>query len=566
MLVWDGPLLSYSEVGLLLLLHNGETLWSAGAKVANYNRLMKILISDKISQQGIDLLEQETDWQIDVKTEITPAQFLEQIGEYDGLLVRSTTKVTAEVIKVASKLRVIGRAGTGVDNIDLEAATKKGIVVMNTPGGNNISVAEHTMGLMLSLARLLPQASSSTKEGKWDRKHFTGFELKDKTLGVIGLGKIGIEVVKRAKAFQMDILVYDPFVSDRLARDLNVKLVPLDQLFDSADIITLHVPLVEATRNLINAQSIGNMKNAVYIINTARGELINEADLLAALDSGKVTAAGLDVVSAEPPATENPLLKHPKVIVTPHIAASTLEAQEVVGAEIAEQVRSFLKEGTIRNAVNFPSVSFEEYQKIGPHLQLGEKLGAFISQISEGRMNEIGIRYYGETVDINTNLIANSIILGILRPILCEDVNLINARKILDERGILLIESRSNRVRSYSNLISVRLRTGSREEWIEGTILSKDNIRLVSVDGIDIEAPLHGTILFIRNNDTPGVIGQVGTLLGNHHINIANFALGRSEGNHHAVGVVNVDDEIADAVLRQIRTCPSIQFARVVHL
>src|SRR5207247_11277215 len=285
-------------------------------------------------------------------------------------------------------------------------------------------------------------------------------------------------------------------------------------------------------------------------------------DLAAALDSSKVAAVALDVLTEEPPSPEHPLLQHPCVIVTPHIAASTLEAQEVVGVEIAEQVRSFLKEGIIRNAVNFPSVSFEEYKKLGPFLRLGENLGSFISQMSEGRMNEIGKRYYGETVDINTNLVANSIIVGILKPILCEGVNIINARKILDEREILLIESRSNRVRSYSNLISVRLKTNVREEWIEGTILSQDNIRLVSVDGIDIEAPLYGTILFIRNNDTPGVIGQIGTLLGNHNINIANFALGRSEGNHHAVGVVKVDSEISEEVLRQVHSSCSINVAR----
>lgn len=526
---------------------------------------MKILISDKLSEQGIELLRQETSWQVDVKTQLTPAQLLVEIGAYDGLLVRSNTKVTAELIEAARNLKVIGRAGTGVDNINLEAATDKGIVVMNTPGGNSISVAELTLGLMLAMARAVPQASASTREGKWDKKNFTGVELKDKTLGIVGFGKIGMEVAKRARAFQMNLLVYDPYVSERLAQDLNVKLVSLDELFAASDLITLHVPLLEATRHLINAQSIARMKTGVRIINTARGELVHEADLAAALDSGKVAAAALDVLSVEPPAKDNPLLKHPKVIVTPHIAASTTEAQEVVGVEIAEQVRAFLRDGIIRNAVNFPSVSFEEYKKIGPFLRLGENLGAFISQICEGRLSEVGIRYYGETVDINTHLIASSIILGIFKPILGDGVNLINARKHLDERGILLIESQSNRVRSYSNLISVRLKTDVREEWIEGTIISKGNTRLVSVDGIDIEAPLHGSILFIRNNDTPGVIGQIGTLLGNNQINIANFALGRGE-NHHAVGVVNVDSPISESVLQQIRSCPSIQFARVVQL
>jgi D-3-phosphoglycerate dehydrogenase len=526
---------------------------------------MKILISDKLSQQGLELLQQESSWQVDAKTNLTPSQLLEIIGEYDALLVRSNTRVTREVIQAARSLKVIGRAGTGVDNINLEAATNKGIVVMNAPGGNSISVAELTMGLMLAMARAVPQASVSTKEGKWDKKDLTGVELKDKTLGVVGFGKIGMEVAKRARAFQMNLLVYDPYVSERLAQDLNVKLVSLDELFAGSDLVTLHVPLVEATRHLISTETIAKMRTGVRIINTARGELINEADLAAGLDSGKVAGAALDVLSEEPPPAGNPLLHHPKVIVTPHIAASTAEAQEIVGVEIAEQVRGFLKDGIIRNAVNFPSVSFDEYKKIGPFLRLGENLGSFISQICDGRLSEVGIRYYGETVGINTHLIASSIIMGILEPILGDGVNLINARKQLDERGILLIESRSNRVRSYSNLISVRVKTEVREEWIEGTILSQDNTRLVSVDGIDIEAPLHGSILLIRNSDTPGVIGQIGTLLGNNQINIANFALGRGE-NHHAVGVVNVDSQISEELLQQIRGCPSIRFARVVQL
>ncbi len=526
---------------------------------------MKILISDKLSQPGIKLLQEEPSWQVDVRTNLTPRELLETIGDYDALVVRSNTKVTEEVITSAKTLKVIGRAGTGVDNINLEAATNKGIVVMNTPGGNSISVAELSMGLMLSMARTVPQASASTREGKWDKKSFTGIELKDKTLGIVGFGKIGMEVAKRARAFQMNLLVYDPYVSERLAQDFNVKLMSLEQLFADSDVISLHVPLVEATRNLINAASIARMKKGVRIINTARGELINETDLIAALDAGKVAGAAIDVLSMEPPSPENPLPKHPKVIVTPHIAASTAEAQEVVGMEIAEQVRSFLKEGIIRNAVNFPSVSFEEYKKLGPFLRLGENLGGFISQICDGRMNEVGIRYYGDTVDINTHLIASSILVGILQPSLGEGVNLINARKHLEERGILLVESQSTRARSYSNLISVRVKTDVREEWVEGTILSKDNIRLVSVDGIDIEAPLHGSILFIRNNDTPGVIGQIGTLLGNNQINIANFALGRGE-SRHAVGVVNVDSSVSDSVLKLICACPSIQFARLVQL
>lgn len=527
---------------------------------------MKVLISDKLSQSGVDVLREVPGWVVDVKTGLLPEQLIAEIGQYDGLVIRSNTKVTADVIKAAGNLKAVGRAGTGVDNVDLEAATKRGIVVMNTPGGNSISVAEHTIGLMLSMARFLPQASSSTKEGKWEKKLFMGSELKGKNLGVVGFGKIGAEVAQRAKAFEMTILVYDPYVSERLAQDMSVKLVSLDELFAGSDIITLHVPAVESTKGMINEKSIAKMKNGVRIINTARGGLIVEKDLAAALDAGKVASAAVDVVSKEPPTADNPLLGHPKVIVTPHIAASTHEAQEIVGVEIAYQVRDYLKDGIIRNAVNFPSVSFEEYKKVGPYLRLGEKLGAFISQMSEGRPSELGIRYYGETAELNTNLIANSIITGVLKHQLSEEVNLINARKVLDERGIHLIESRSNRERSYSNLISVRLKTDQREEWVEGTVLTKDRISLVSVDGIELEAPLVGTTLFIRNNDQPGVIGQVGTILGNNKINIANFALGRAVQNQHAVGVVNVDNAVGAEVLGQIRACPSIHFARLIQL
>lgn len=526
---------------------------------------MKILVSDKLAEQGIELLRNEGDWQVDLKTNQAPQQLVREIPQYDALVVRGKTRVDSRVIRAAGRLKVIGRAGTGVDNIDLEAATRKGIVVMNTPGGNSVSVAELTLGLMLALTRSIPPAASSTRQGKWDHTDFTGLELRNKILGVVGLGRVGGDVARRAKAFGMKVLAYDPFVSDRRAADQAVELAGWERLLSVSDILTLHVPLLDQTREMLNAKSLARMKDGVRIINTARGELINEKDLVKALDRGKVAAAALDVLTEEPPPAENRLIHHPKVLVTPHIAASTVEAQEVVGVEIAEQVKTFLKDGIIRNAVNFPSVSFEEYRKLGPFITLGEKLGGFVSQISVGRMNQIGIRYYGEVVDANTTLIANAIIVGILKPILYE-VNTINARTLLEQRGIELIETRSSRQRSYSNLISVRLRTDFGEEWIEGAILSKDNNRLVSVDHIDIEAPLMGTILFIRNNDTPGVIGQIGTLLGNHNVNIANFALGRAEADHHAVGVVNVDSPISGKLLDQIRSCPSILFSRVIHL
>ena len=528
--------------------------------------LKKILITDNLSAQGLKKLREDQDWIIDLKTNLSPDELLKEIPNYEALIVRAKTKVTKELIQAASRLKIIGRAGTGVDNIDLEAATSKGVIVMNTPGGNSISVAELTIGLILALARSIPPANFSAKSGKWDKNEFTGFELKDKILGTLGFGKIGSEVAMRAKAFGMRILAYDPFVSDHRATDLDVDLVSFENLLANSDIITLHAPLLEQTREIINACSISNMKDGVKIINTARGELINEKDLVEALKVGKVASAALDVLAKEPPSAENSLLKHPNVIITPHIAASTVEAQEVIGIELAEQVKTFLKNGVVRNAVNFPSISTEENRKLGPFISLGEKLGSFVSQISSGRMYEIGIRYYGETSSINTRLVTNAIIVGILKPILVEEVNMINATRVLEQRGIDLAESRSSRQRSYSNLISVRLKSDSSEQWVEGTIFSKDNIRLTSVDGIDIEAPLTGTILFIRNNDTPGVIGQIGTLLGSHGINIANFALGRTEYDRHAVAIVNVDNPISKDLLNQIRNSTSVLFARIINL
>jgi D-3-phosphoglycerate dehydrogenase len=525
---------------------------------------MKILITEQISSAGIDLLKKENGFEVDVNIGLTAQELEAVVAEADALIVRSKTKAVKSLIEHGEKLKVIGRAGSGVDNIDLEAATKQGIVVMNTAGGNSISVAEHTAALLSCLSRHIPQANASMKKGKWEKQGFMGIELKGKVLGVIGLGKIGTEVARMAKAFKMHILAYDPFVSTKIADDMGVELTSLDDIFSRSDFITLHTPLTDSTRNLIDRKAIAKMKRGVRLINCARGELVQEDDLYEALSSGHVAAAALDVFAVEPPINDH-LTGLPNVICTPHIGAATYEAQEKVGYEIAVQIRDFLKDGVIRNAVNFPSVSLEEYKKIGPYLQLGEKLGSFISQISDGRMNEIGVRYYGELAEMNTAMISSSVVRGILTPILSERVTLVNAAAIAAERGITVIESRSNRVRSFSNLISVKLRTSQREEWVEGTVLHKNNLRLTSVDGIDIEAPLTGLTLFMRNHDMPGVIGQVGTLLGNHGINIANFALGRDE-RKRAIGVVTVDNPISESVLDQLCGFPAIEFARIINL
>ncbi|MBI3658256.1 MAG: phosphoglycerate dehydrogenase [Acidobacteria bacterium] len=524
---------------------------------------MKVLVTEQISAAGIELLKQEKSFEVDVRIGLSAPELVAAIVDADALIVRSKTKVNRALIDVGERLKVIGRAGSGVDNIDLEAATKHGVIVMNTAGGNSTSVAEHTIALLLSLARHIPQAGASMRKGKWEKSAFMGIELHGKTLGIVGLGRIGAEVARFAKTLKMHVLAYDPFVSTKVAEDIGVRLGPLDEILSQADFITLHTSLTDNTRRLVNAQTIAKMKNGVRLVNCARGELIHEDDLRQALTSGKIAAAALDVFAVEPPLDDR-LTSLPNVIGTPHIGASTHEAQEKVGNEIAEQIRDFLKDGIVRNAVNFPSVSFEEYKTVGPYLQLAEKLGAFISQISEGRMNEIGIRYYGDLTEMNTGLISSAVVKGILNPILSERVTPVNAQAIARSRGITLIESRSNRERSFSNLISIKLRTHTGEEWVEGTVLHKNNLRLVSVDGIDIEAPLTGAMLFIRNNDQPGVIGHVGTVLGDQAINIANFALGRGEQAKDAIGVVNVDEIIPEPVMSQIRSLPAVEFAKII--
>lgn len=526
---------------------------------------MRILVTDQIAHQGIDLLTSQG-WEVDVKIGLSESELIQSIAGYDGLIVRSGTRVTAEVLAAAERLKVIGRAGAGVDNVDIEAATKKGVLVMNTPGGNSVSVAEHTLGLILALARRLTQADQTMKQGRWEKKQFIGRELKGKTLGLIGLGKVGQEVARRANYLGMRVIAHDPFISQRLAQDLDVKLVSLDDLYESADIISLHASLNQATRKIINRGSLGQMKDGVILINCSRGELVDEEALLEALEAGKVGGAGLDVFGDEP--SPNPhLVRNPLVVATPHIAASTHEAQEQVGVEIAEQVRDYLLTGQIKNAVNFPAIPPEEAHRLGIFLELGERLGRFVSQVAHVRLNEIGIRYYGELALLNTYPVSNAILSGVLKPVLGEDVNLINARRVAEERHIVVIETRSSRERNFSNLISVQLRDGQGGvDWVEGTVTPQGHLRLVSIDGLDLEVPFSNYMLLTRNKDVPGVIGRIGTILGNAEVNIASFALGRRPNQTEAIGVLTVDSIISDEVLEEIRRSASITEVRFVTL
>jgi D-3-phosphoglycerate dehydrogenase / 2-oxoglutarate reductase len=527
--------------------------------------MTEILVLEEVSPAGLEALRAEPRFHV---TELygDDRKAIEQaLATAEALIVRSKTKVTCEFMELAPALKVIGRAGTGVDNIDVPGATRRGIVVMNTPAGNSISAAEHALGLMMSLLRKIPQADSSVKSGRWERGKFMGSELHGKVLGVVGLGKIGTEVVRRAQAFKTRILVFDPFVSDSVARDMGVKLVSFEELLRESEIVTLHAPLTQTTRKLINAETLALMRDGAFLVNAARGDLVDEAALVTALKSGKLAGAALDVYTGEP--KPNPeLISLPNTVTTPHIGASTVEAQEKVGLDLALQVKDYFVDGIVRNAVNFPSISLADYQQIAPFLELGQKLGAFASQLSTGRMEELSVRYYGELTELNTHLICSSILVGVLGPILTDRVTLVNALTTAKERGIHFQETRSTRVRSYNNLISVKLKTDAGEQWVEGTVLHKNHLHLVSLYGIDVDAPLTGDMLVMVNVDTPGVIGRVGTLLGDHSINIANFALGRSDDSREAVGIVNVDSEIPVDLLRDIQALPQVKLARVARV
>jgi len=526
---------------------------------------MKVLISDKLSPEGIEYLQKQPGLRVVNQPGLSPEALLTEIADAQALIVRSKTKVTPQVIEAGQQLRVIGRAGAGVDNIDLPAATRKGIVVMNTPGGNSVSAGEHAVALMLALARKIPFADASIRSGKWEKSAFTGQELQGKTLGVLGLGKIGSVVAKRAMCFEVKVIAYDPFVSEQYAKDLGVELAPLQELLARADFLTLHLPANEKTQGIINKENIALMKQGASLINTARGKLIVEQDLIDALKSGKIGGAALDVFENEPQV--NPaLLETGKVIVTPHIAGSTVEAQAKVGYDIAVQIADFLQHEIILNAVNFPSITPKELQQVLPYARLGEALGSFITQISNIRICEIGVRYYGELTRVSYKPITNYIVKSVLKPMLSENINEVNALAYAKERGISVIETVSSRQRSYSNLISVQLRSADQTEWVEGALLRQGSPRLVSVDGIPLEAELKGPMLFIRNDDKPGVIGQVGTILGDAKTNIASFVLGRGSERPYAVGVVNTDSPISDSTMKKIKAIPAVQFAQVIQL
>jgi D-3-phosphoglycerate dehydrogenase len=525
---------------------------------------VNIVVADDLPASALALLRAEG-WQVDARPGRTPDQLAKDLGTADALVVRSATKVTAPLIAAAPVLRVIARAGTGVDNVDVPAARARGIVVMNAPGANSVSVAELAVAFLLTLARHIPAADASMKRGEWEKKKFVGEELRDKTLGLAGLGRIGQEVARRAAAFGMRLVAHDPFISEQVAADLGVELVALDALFARAHYLSLHMPSTPQTRHVVNAARLAQARRGIRIINTSRGDLVDEAALADAIESGQVGGAALDVFQQEP-TVDHRLQSLPQVVATPHIAASTREGQELVGVETTSALRDFLKDGIIRNAVNFPSISAEEFKRLQPFLALAERLGTFIAQMNDHRAESIGVRYYGDLVDGRTEMILNSVLVGLFKPILSSGVTLVNARAVAAERGLEVIESRSTRPRNYTNLISVKLMTTGGSRWVEGAIFERTSPRLALVDGVAVEAPLEGTMIVLCNTDQPGVIGDVGTILGRHGVNIANFALGRD--GDRAVGVVIVDEDkpIPDAVLTELRHVKAVREARLVRV
>jgi len=525
---------------------------------------VKIVVADDLPASALDLLRAEG-WEIDARTGRAPEQLSSDLADADAIVVRSATKVTSTLIHAAPKLRAIARAGTGVDNVDVPTASARGIVVMNAPGANSVSVAELAMGQVLALARHIPAADAAMKDGKWEKKKFLGEEVRDKVLGLAGLGRIGQEVARRAAGFGMRLIAHDPFISEQVASSLNVQLVSLDDLFAKSDYLSLHMPSTPQTRNMVNADRLAHAKKGIKIVNTARGDLIDEGALADAIERGQVGGAALDVFQKEP-TVDHRLQKLPQVVATPHIAASTREGQELVGVETVTALRDFLKDGTIRNAVNFPSLSTEEFKRIQPFANLGERLGTFIAQMNDHHARAVGIRYYGDLAESRTEVIVNSVLAGLFKPILWTAVTAVNARSMAAERGIEVTESRSTRARDYTSLISVKLQTSEGERWVEGAVFERASPRLVMVDGIGIEAPLEGTMIVICNADQPGVIGDVGTILGRHGVNIATFALGRN--GDRALGVVIVDETapIPEEVLEELRRVKAIREVRLVRV
>jgi len=529
---------------------------------------MKILVADKISPTGVAFLRQQPGFQVIEAYGSSPARLLELVKDAQAIAVRSETKITKEIIAAAPKLQVVGRAGVGVDNIDVEAATDRGVVVMNTPSGNTIATAELTFTHILCGARPVPQAGASMRAGQWDRKSFSGIELFRKTLGIVGLGRIGAEVAKRAQAFGMRVLAYDPYLAPSRAKAMQIEAVALDDLLRESDYITVHMPLTEQTQYMIDEAALAKCRKGVRLFNCARGGIIKESALIAALKSGQVAAAGLDVFEEEPLSADSELRQLPTVTLTPHLGASTAEAQESVGLEVAEAITEALRGGIIRNAVNMPTIDAATLKVLGPYLELGGKLGTLVQQLARGRVEKLRVTYWGKVVELDANPVTRAIQRGFLRRISGEEINFVNAPVQIQRLGVQMEVVKSNAEADYTELIQVEAVCERGQQFsAAGTLLGKGNApRLVALNGREVEATPRGILLVYENSDTPGVIGMVGTLMGREHINIAAMSISRMSEGGTALTVLNLDSEPAAVVLTELRSHPAIKQAVLAHL
>ncbi|MBF0183749.1 MAG: phosphoglycerate dehydrogenase [Magnetococcales bacterium] len=526
----------------------------------------RVLIADKMSAKAEEIFRTRG-VEVDVRPGLSPAELKEILPLYDGVAIRSATRLTGDLIQVASRLKVIGRAGIGVDNVDIPVASKQGVIVMNAPFGNSVTTAEHTVALALAASRHIASATASTKAGKWEKNRFMGRELGGKTLGIIGTGNIGSLVVERFQGLKMKVIAYDPFLSRQKAEDMGVELVDdLNNFWPRLDLLTVHTPLTRQTQHIVNADAFAKMKKGVIVVNCARGGIVDEQALYEALTSGKVFAAALDVFEKEP-ATSHPLFELENVVCTPHLGASTVEAQENVAMQIAEQIADYLLNGTVQNALNIPAVSEGELPILRPFLNLADKLGTMMGQLTEQGIERIEITYEGEVSQLNRKPITNVLLNSLLTPILETGVNIVNAPLIAEERGIEVVEAINKRCRAgFTSMITVGIATEKGERCISGTLFNNgQQPRIVSMNHVPIEATPEGNLLFVANQDSPGLIGRVGTILGNHDINIANFHLGRAAAGGRAIAFINVDQEVPETVMQLLRAVPNVLEVKLVH-
>lgn len=527
--------------------------------------MFKVLVTDGISESGLMPLYEHPNFEVDRYDQLEPNELFSIIGNYDVLIVRSQTNVTKELMDVAPRLRIIARAGVGVDNIDVDAATKKGIIVINAPGGNTIAATEHTMAMLLSLARKIPHAHQSTTNGNWERKKYQGIELYEKTLGIIGMGKIGTEVSKRAKSFQMNILGYDPYLTEERAKKLGITKASLDEIAELSDFITIHTPLIKETKGLVNECYLSKMKRGVRIINCARGGIIDESALLAGLQSGKVAGAALDVFEQEPPANFE-LLNHPNVIVTPHLGASTEEAQEKVALEVSAEIINICEYQSIRSAVNMPQITSESQARMQPYLQIGEQMAGIAIQLLKAAPEKIQIAYFGELLDEDTSLLTRSIIKGILSHHLSDSVNLINAFHLLKEQGVHYKIQKEASNKGFSNYMELTLYKNGKKVSVAATVLIGLGARIVKIDDYRIDVKPETHLLYIKHHDIPGMIGRVGSILGDHNVNIGTMQVGRSTVGGEAIMILTLDKKIDHPEAMQIQSLKGIKDIQILEL